>query len=133
LTTQPRPPRTPNLAEDRRTPDQGATRQRELDAQVEELTRQIADLVNSAGIESRQHLREYAVDLLKEETERDDASPATSSETKSTANFSPLAFAILTGLVALPLVLLFAPLGLGLLGVAIVMGIWGLIDTFIRH
>jgi hypothetical protein len=120
------------LAEDRRTPDQGATRQRELDAQVEELTRQIADLVNSAGSESRQHLREYAVDLLKEETERDDA-PATSSETRSTANFSPLAFAILIGLVALPLVLLFAPLGLGLLGVAIVMGIWGLIDTFIRH
>ena len=121
------------MAEDRRTPDQGTTRQRELDAQVEELTRQIADLVNSAGIESRQHLREYAVDLLKEETERNDASPATSSETRSTANFSPLAFAILIGLVALPLVLLFAPLGLGLLGVAIVMGIWGLIDTFVRR
>ena len=120
------------MAEDRRTPDQGATRQRELDAEVEELTRQIADLVNSAGVESRQHLREYAVDLLKEETERDDA-PATSSETRPVANFSPLAFAILTGLVALPLVLLFAPLGLGLLGVAIVMGIWGLIDTFVRH
>ena len=48
------------MAEDRRTPDQGAARQRELDAQVEELTRQIADLVNSAGVESRQHLREYA-------------------------------------------------------------------------
>jgi hypothetical protein len=120
------------LAEDRRTPDRGAARQRELDAQVEELTRQIADLVNSAG-ESRQHLREYAVDLLKEETERDDAAPATSSETKSAANFSPLAFAILIGLVALPLVLLFPPLGLGLLGVAIVMGTWGLIDTFVRR
>jgi hypothetical protein len=120
------------LAEDRRTPDGGAAGQRELDEQVEELTRQIADLVNSAGIESRQHLREYAVDLLKEETERDDAAPATSSETRPSTKFSPLAFAILLGLVALPLVLLFAPLGLGLLGMAIIMGIWGLIDTFVR-
>ena len=118
------------MAEDRRTPDRGAAGQRELDEQVEELTRQIADLVNSAGVESRQHLREYAVDLLKEETERDDAAPA--SETRPSTKFSPLAFAILLGLVALPLVLLFAPLGLGLLGVAIVMGIWGLIDTFVR-
>ncbi|HJQ83750.1 MAG TPA: hypothetical protein VKA21_06735 [Candidatus Binatia bacterium] len=121
------------MAEDRRTPDPGAARQRELDAQVEELTRQIADLVNSSGVESRQHLREYAVDLLKEETERDDGGRVPSSEPAPAGNFSPLAFAILMGMVALPLVLLFPPLGLGLLGVAILMGIWGLIDTFVRR
>ncbi len=121
------------MADERRTPDQAAARQRELDERVEDLTRQIADLVNTAGSESRQHLREYAIDLLKEETERDDAAPTTSAETPATTNFSPLAFAILVGMVALPLVLLFAPLGLGLLGVAFVMGIWGLIDTFVRR
>jgi len=120
------------LADDRRTPDQAA-RQRALDERVEELTREIADLVNTAGGESRQHLREYAIDLLKEETERDDAVVTPSGETHATPSFSPLAFAILIGVVALPLVLLFAPLGLGLLGVAIVMGIWGLIDTFVRR
>jgi hypothetical protein len=120
------------LAEDRRTPDRGETRQRELDVKVEELTREIAELVNTAGVESRQDLREYAIGLLKEETERDDAVPSTSAETHaSTTNFSPLAFAILVGLVSLPLLLLFAPLGLGLFGVAVVMGIWGLIDTFV--
>ena len=113
------------MAEDRRTPDQGsAARERELDTRVEELTREIADLVNTAGVESRQHLREYAIDLLKEETERDDAAaPTTAGEPEARTNFSPLAFAILIGVVALPLVLLFAPLGLGLLAVAIVMGI----------
>jgi hypothetical protein len=100
--------------------------------EVEQLARRIADLVNTAGVESRQHLREYAIDLLKEETERDDA-PATSSETHATTNFSPLAFGILIGLVSLPLLLLFAPLGVGLFGVALVMGIWGLIDTFVRR
>ena len=120
------------MAEDRRTPDRGVARQQELDAKVEDLTRQIADLVNTAG-ESRQHLREYAVDLLKEETERDDAAPATSSDTHATNNFSPLAFAILIGLVSLPLLLLFPPLGLGLFVVAVVMGVWGLIDTFVRR
>ena len=122
------------MAEDRRTPDQGsAARQRELDTRVEELTREIADLVNTAGVESRQHLREYAIDLLKEETERDDAAPSRSGERAASTQFSPLAFAILIGVVALPLVLLFAPLGLGLLGVAVVMGIWGLADIFLRR
>ena len=121
------------MAEDRRTPDPGSARERELDQQVEELTRRIADLVNTAGVESRQSLREYAVDLLKEETERDDAAPTSSTEKHATNNFSPLAFAILIGLVSLPLILLFAPLGLGLFGMAVVMGIWGLIDTFVRR
>ena len=100
---------------------------------MEELTRRIADVVNSAGAESRQNLREYAIDLLKEETERDDAAPVASTQQHATAKFSPLAFAILIGLVSLPLVLLFAPLGLGLLAMAVVMGIWGLIDILVRR
>ena len=55
-------------------------------------------------------MREYAIGLLKEETERDDAAPTTSAETHASKNnFSPLAFAILIGLVSLPLLLLFAP------------------------
>ncbi len=117
------------MAEDRRTPD----RQRELDRRVEDLARQLADVVNTAGLESRQDLREYAIGLLKEETERDDVPAATSATQTHAPQFSPLAFAILIGLVSLPLVLLFAPLGLGLFGMAVVMGIWGLIDTFFHR
>lgn len=98
---------------------------------MEELTRQIAEVVNSAGAESRQNLREYAIGLLKEETERDDA-PAASSQPHA-APFSPLAFAILLGMVSLPVLLLFPPLGLGLFGVAAVMGIWGLLDALFRR
>jgi hypothetical protein len=121
------------LTEDRRTPDEAAARQRELDRRVEDLARQLADVVNTAGLESRQDLREYAIGLLKEETERDDAPEAMSTTETHAPQFSPLAFAILIGLVSLPLVLLFAPLGLGLLGMAVLMGIWGLIDTFFRR
>ena len=112
--------------------DRTADRRRELDAQVEQLAQQIAEVVNNAGVESRQDLREYAIGLLKEETERDDTPAATSSQTHA-AQFSPLAFAILLGLVSLPVLLLFAPLGLGLFGVAVVMGIWGLIDAVFRR
>ena len=120
------------MADDRRSSDPAADRQRELDAKVEELTRQIAEVVNNAGQESRQDLREYAIGLLKEETERDDA-PAGAIPQTHAPEFSPLAFAILLGLVSLPTVLLFAPLGLGLFGLAVVMGIWGLLDALFRR
>ena len=132
LTTPAHHPRRPALADDRRTSDPAADRQRELDAKVEELTRQIAEVVNSAGPESRQDLREYAIGLLKEETERDDAPAAASSQTHA-PQFSPLAFAILLGLVSLPILILFTPLGLGLFGLAVVMGIWGLLDAIFRR
>ncbi len=119
------------MAEDRRTTDPAAGGQRDLDQRVEDLARQLAEVVNAAG-ESRQDLREYAIGLLKEETERDDAPEATSVTHTHAPQFSPLAFAILLGLVSLPLLLLFAPLGLGLFAVAVLMGIWGLIDSVLR-
>jgi hypothetical protein len=120
------------LAEDRRTPDPAAGGQRELDQRVEDLARQLADVVNAAG-ESRQGLREYAIGLLREETERDDIPEGTSTKETHAPQFSPLAFAILIGLVSLPLLLLFPPLGVGLFAMAVLMGIWGLIDTFFRR
>jgi hypothetical protein len=118
--------------EDRRSPDQAATRQRELDAQVEELTQRIADVINGAGDENRQDLREYALGLLKEQTEQSDAPSAPSSLT-SAQPFSPLPFAILLFLVSLPLVLLFPPLGGGLLVAALLMGAWGLAAILLRR
>lgn len=120
------------MAEDQRA-DPAAGRQRELDQRVEDLARQLAEVVNAAG-ESRQDLREYAIGLLREETERDDAPEAAPrTETHAAPQFSPLAFAILVGLISLPLLLLFPPLGMGLFGMAVLMGIWGLIDIFFRR
>ena len=117
------------MAGDRPTPSPAADRQRELDAQVEDLTRQIAEIVNNAGPEARQALREYAIGLLKEETEVTDA-PAASAGVTHAARFNPLAIALLLVLVSLPLLLsvVFAPVGLFILVVAGVMGVWGLLS-----
>jgi hypothetical protein len=119
------------LAEDRRTPDPAA-QQRELDAKVEELTRQLADVVHSAGVESRQDLRDYAIGLLKEETEFAEA-PAAPAARTSASSSNPLGIALLLGLVSLPLLLIFTPVGLTMMVVAIVLGIWGLVLGLLRR
>lgn len=92
----------------------------------------MADTVNRAGVEDRQALREYAIELLKEETELSDAQPAPSSVTNA-ASFNPLGLALLLGLVSLPLLLLFTPVGLAMFAVAGVMGLWGLAATLVRR
>ena len=120
------------LAEDRRTPDSGAERQRSLDEQVEELTHRIAGLVNSAGVEGRQDLREYAIGLLKDETELAD-SPRPSSSISPTNRTNPLGLALLLGLVALPLLFLFLPVGLTMLAVALVLGVWGVVAVLVHR
>jgi hypothetical protein len=122
------------LAEDQRTPGGTAGAERELDRQVEELTHRIAEVVNSAGAEARQDLREYAIGLLKEETELTDAgSPAT--DTPHAQPFNPLAIALLLLLAAVPLLvsIVFAPVGLGVLVLAGLMGAWGVISTLLRR
>jgi hypothetical protein len=118
--------------DERRTPDPAAERQRELDAQVEDLTRRVADIINTAGADQKQDLREYALDLLKEQTEIVEAPEAPSRGT-SRSRTNPIGMALLLGAVALPLLLLFAPVGLTLLAVAAVMGLWGVVQTLIRR
>ena len=98
---------------------------------MEELTRRIADVVNTAGVENRQDLREYAIELLKEQTERSDAPSAPSKATN--AGFNPLGIALLLGLVSLPLLLLFAPVGLAMFALAGVIGLWGLLATLFHR
>ena len=118
------------MAEERRTPEAGAPRQQELDSEVEDLTRRIADVINTAGAEQRQDLREYALGLLKEETEVQDE-PAPASRSRRSTN--PLGMAVLLGVVAVPLALLFAPVGLTLLAVAAVLGVWGVVAILVRR
>jgi hypothetical protein len=120
------------LAEERRGQDPTAARQRELDAEVEELTQRIADVINRAGDENRQYLREYAVELVRERTEPSDARPAPEAEPRPT-RFNPLGFAILLLPVALGLLVLFPPVGIGLVAIALLMGAWGLVATILRR
>jgi hypothetical protein len=120
------------LAEDR--PDRPANppgqTEAEADAEIEELTRQIAAVVGKAGAESRQDLRDYAIGLLKEETEFAEAPRAPAGITDA-SRFNPLAIALLLVLVALPLLLsiVFFPVGLAVLALAAIMGMWGVLVT----
>ena len=105
------------MTDDRSTPDAVEERQRELDAEVEDLTRRLAEVVSRAGPEHRQDLREYAIGLLKDETEFAEAPPA-EIPGKRAAPFNPLALGLLLGLVMF------------LLGG--VMVAWGVVETLLR-
>ena len=91
-------------------------------------------MVNSAGPEVRGDLREYAIELLKEGTEQADVAHQPGG-TASPPPFNPLAIALLLVLAALPLLLsiVFAPVGLAVLVIAAIMGIWGVIATMFRR
>ena len=117
------------MADERRGSDRPRDRQRELDAKVEQLAHQIAEVVNDAGDENRQDLREYALGLLRDETEIGEAPPLPS-ELSRENRFSPLAFAGLLVLASVPLFLsvVFAPMGLAMLGIAALLGTLGFIQ-----
>jgi VIT1/CCC1 family predicted Fe2+/Mn2+ transporter len=121
------------LADERPT-NPGSRRAGDPDREVEDLSRRIAEVVNSAGPEIRGDLREYAIELLKEETEQSDVAhqPAQSA---TLPEFNPLAIALLLLLAALPLLLsiVFAPVGLAVLVIAAIMGIWGVVATMFRR
>jgi hypothetical protein len=92
------------------------------------------EAVNKAGPEHRQDLREYAIDLLREGTEVVDAPVArpTAGRGKGGGQ-NPLGLGLLLLLVGLPLCLLFAPMGIGLVAVAFVMCLWGIAMIVIRR
>jgi VIT1/CCC1 family predicted Fe2+/Mn2+ transporter len=121
------------LADDRPT-GPGSRRAGDPDQEVEDLSRRIAEVVNSAGPEIRGNLREYAIELLKEETEQSDVAHEPAAAATPPA-FNPLAIALLLVLAALPLLLsiVFAPVGLAVLVIAGFMGLWGVAATVFRR
>ena len=106
--------------------------QRELDARVETLVRQLAEVINSAGSEERQGLREYALGLIKEETEIIEA-PTAPTQRGSTADTNPLGMALLLGVMAIPMGILFFPVGLTMMAIALVLGVIGVVLSIIRR
>jgi hypothetical protein len=114
-------------------PEPPATRERELDARVEELARRLVAVVNGASPEQRPALREYALELLRDGTEVGEAPvPAATAKTNAAAT-NPIGIALLLGILSLPAMLLFTPVGLVLFAMALVMGVWGIVATLIRR
>jgi len=120
--------KSPDSREDRGTSGSG---KREADERVEELSRRLADVINEAGADSRQDLRQYALDLLKEETEVLDATPVTATRPTAGGGSNAISMALMLGLASLPL-MLFPGVGLVVLGLAVLIGLWGIASTFLR-
>jgi VIT1/CCC1 family predicted Fe2+/Mn2+ transporter len=121
------------LKEHRPTPEVVSPRERGLDAQVEDLARRLVAAVNDASPEQRPGLREYALELLREGTEGTDQSASRRASTPApAAGSNPIGIALLLGILALPALLLFTPVGLVLLVVALVLGVWGVVTTLRR-
>jgi len=123
------------LKEHRPTPERPSPGEPALDARVEELTRRLVSVVNGATPEQRPALREYALELLREGTEIGDtvqAPPAGATGARATGS-NPIGIALLLGMLALPALLLFPPVGLVLLAVAGVMGVWGVASILLAR
>jgi len=115
------------LADDERVPSPDAARRRRVDARIEELAHRLAEVINSADAVDRQELREYALGLVREETEATDAPAGPPAATRGHGSGSnAIAMALLLGLAALPL-MLFPLVGLVVFGLAVLMGLYGVL------
>ena len=114
------------------TPGAAAGSQRELDGQVEALAQHMVDLINGAGPELRPGLRQYAIDLLRDGTEIGDPAPGAAGS-RDARGGNPLGMGLLLGLFSLPMMLLFLPVGLTLLAIALVLSVWGVVAMAVQR
>ena len=106
----------------------------DVDNTIEDLTKELSRLINEAGTDGREELRDYAVSLLQGETETTQTEEPVREDTdQPAAPFSPVALSIpflLIGIILLPL---FAPMGLLMLLLAIIMGVGGWLALMFRR
>ena len=90
--------------------------QSDVENTIEDLTKELSRLINEAGTDGREELRDYAVSLLQGETETTQTEePVGEDSAQPSSPFSPVALSIpflLIGIILLPL---FAPVGLMML------------------
>ena len=118
------------MAEDAHKPAPG----QDVENTIENLTKELSRLINEAGTDGREELRDYAVSLLQGETETTQTEePGEEDSARPASPFSPVALSIpflLMGIILLPL---FAPVGLMLVLVAVVMGVGGWLALMFRR
>ena len=118
------------MAESNKPPESDSQADEE---RVEELARELAERLRA--MPNRQELTDYAVSLLKESNEDAGASEQAAAMVERAARndpFNPIAFAI--PLLVIGAVLcatgILAGIGLGVIGIAVLMALWGLIVAF---
>ena len=100
---------------------------------MEALARELADTINAGHVEGREHLREVALGLLREEVRLNDPSPASASPPAAAGAFNPFGIGIPLILMGSVLVFLFPPVGLLMFAAAAVMIAWGVGTTLLRQ
>jgi hypothetical protein len=105
----------------------------ENDERVEQLAKELADRLRS--MPNRQELTDYAVSLLKESNEDAGTSEQAAAMVERAARndpFNPIAFAIPLFVIGAVLCAtgILAGVGLGVIGIALLMVLWGLIVSF---
>ena len=118
------------MAESNKPPD---SESQENDERVEQLAKELADRLRA--MPNRQELTDYAVSLLKESNEDAGAADQAAAMVERAARndpFNPIAFAIPLFVVGAILCAtgILAGVGLGIIGIAILMVLWGLIVSF---
>jgi len=103
------------------------------DERVEELARELADRLRA--MPNRQELTDYAVSILKESNEdagQSEQAAAMAERAAKNDPFNPIAFAIPLLIIGAVLCAtgILAGVGLGVIGIAVLMVLWGLIVAF---
>ena len=105
-----------------------------LDVRVESLARELACTINTGAAESREHLRELAIELIREEVQI--ASVPTTSlapAAGAAATFNAFGVGILLFLAGCLLLILFPLVGVVLLMAAGLMMVWGVAATLLSR
>jgi hypothetical protein len=103
-----------------------------LDVRVEGLARELARTINGGAAESREQLRELAIELIREGVVTEPLRAA-AEVSSSPHSFNPFGVAIPLGLAGALLVILFPPVGLLLFMAAIFMMGWGIVATVLTR
>jgi len=86
-----------------------------VDERIDQLTRELAEAINEAEAEGRVVMRDYAIDLLRDEVETQAQAPADGTVSRSSPPLNPFALGIPVLLIGVVLTFIFTPVGVALL------------------
>jgi hypothetical protein len=104
----------------------------EVDARIDQLTRELAEAINEAEAEGRVVMRDYAIDLLRDEVETQASPPGDGTKGRSAAPLNPFAFGIPVLLIGVVLAFIFTPVGVALLLLGTLICVAGVVMAVAR-
>lgn len=110
--------------------ERAATAESTIQKQVELLAREIAEAINAGQAEEREVLREFAVNLVRDQVHVVDTRETVPAGASTPLN--PIAVAIPFLMMGAVVIFLFPLMGLAMFGAASVMIVWGIVSAWVR-